>query len=219
MPYAIHAHAALIVVDVQPDFMPGGTLACHEGDAIVPGVDRLLCQRLFRHVVATQDWHPAGHASFASAHPGTAPFQRIERYGQPQTLWPDHCVQGTPGAALHPAIDWSPADLVLRKGSDPRVDSYSGFRENHGPRGSRPSTGLAGWLRERGVDEVFVCGLARDVCVLWTAQDAVALGFRTTLLWDLTRPVAPGGDEDLRRTLQEGGIAIADSSSPAVALT
>jgi nicotinamidase/pyrazinamidase len=213
MPAIIRERAALILVDVQPDFMPGGTLACHEGDAIVPGIDRLLRRRLFRHVAATQDWHPAGHASFASAHPGTAPFQRIELHGQPQTLWPDHCVQGTPGAALHPAIDWSPADLILRKGSDPRVDSYSGFRENHGPRGTRPATGLAGWLRERGVDEVFVCGLARDVCVLWTAQDAVALGFRATLLWDLTRPVAPGGDEDLRRTLREAGIAIADSTS------
>jgi nicotinamidase/pyrazinamidase len=213
MPLAIHARAALIVVDVQPDFMPGGTLACHEGDAIVPGIDHLLRQRLFRHVVATQDWHPAGHASFASTHPGTAPFQRIELHGHPQTLWPDHCVQGTAGSVLHPAIDWSPVDLILRKGSDPRVDSYSGFRENHGPRGMRPATGLAGWLRERGVDEVFVCGLARDVCVLWTAQDAMALGFRATLLWDLTRPVTPGDDESLRQTLQDTGIAIADSAS------
>ncbi|MDO1528401.1 bifunctional nicotinamidase/pyrazinamidase [Fulvimonas sp. R45] len=206
-------NAALIVVDVQPDFMPGGALACHEGDAIVPGIDRLLRRRRFRHVVATQDWHPAGHASFASAHPGTAPFQRIELHGQPQTLWPDHCVQGTPGAALHPAIDWSAADLVLRKGSDPQVDSYSAFRENHGPQGTRPPTGLAGWLRERGVDEVAVCGLARDVCVLWTAQDAVALGFRATVLWDLSRPVAAGGDEALRETLRQAGIGIAEAAT------
>jgi nicotinamidase/pyrazinamidase len=213
MSSALRERAALILVDVQPDFMPGGALACHEGDAVVPGIDRLLRRRLFRHVAATQDWHPAGHASFASAHPGAAPFQRIELHGHPQTLWPDHCVQGTPGAALHPAVDWSAADLILRKGSNPQVDSYSGFRENHGPHGARPSTGLAGWLRERGVDEVFVCGLARDVCVLWTAQDAVALGFRATLLWDLTRPVAPGGDAAVREALHAAGIAIAEAEA------
>jgi len=208
MSSAIDERTALIVVDVQPDFMPGGTLACYEGDAIVPGVDRLLRARRFRHVVATQDWHPAGHASFASAHPGTQPFQQIELHGQPQTLWPDHCVQGTPGAALHPGIDWSTADLVLRKGSDPQVDSYSGFRENHGPHGTRPATGLAGWLRERGVEEVLVCGLARDVCVLWTAQDAVAAGFRAGLLWELSRPVTPAGDEATRAALAAQGIAL-----------
>jgi len=209
MSHAVSATAALIVVDVQPDFMPGGSLACHEGDAIIEDIDRLLRERRFRHVVATQDWHPPGHASFASAHPGRAPFEQIELYGQPQTLWPDHCVQGTPGAALHPQIDWSALDAVIRKGSDPAVDSYSGFRENHGPGGSRPSTGLAGWLRERGVDEVAVCGLARDVCVLWTAQDALALGFRTRLLWDLSRPVTPASDAATRAALQAQGIGIA----------
>ena len=209
MSHAVSATAALIVVDVQPDFMPGGSLACHEGDAIIEDIDRLLRERRFRHVVATQDWHPPGHASFASAHPGRAPFEQIELYGQPQTLWPDHCVQGTPGAALHPQINWSALDAVIRKGSDPAVDSYSGFRENHGPDGSRPSTGLAGWLRERGVDEVAVCGLARDVCVLWTAQDALALGFRTRLLWDLSRPVTPTGDAATRAALQAQGIGIA----------
>lgn len=204
-------HAALVVVDVQPDFMPGGTLACHEGDAIVPGIDRLLRARAFRHVVATQDWHPRGHVSFASSHPGTTPFQQIDLYGQPQTLWPEHCVQGTAGAELHPGIDWSTLDAVIRKGSDPGVDSYSGFRENHGPDGGRPSTGLAGWLRERGVDEVVVCGLARDVCVAWTAQDAVTLGFRATVVWDLSRPVTPASDDDTRRTLRAQGIAIVDA--------
>lgn len=209
----MHERAALILVDVQPDFMPGGALACHEGDAIVPGIDQLLRRRLFRHVVATQDWHPAGHVSFASTHAGAVPFQQIDLYGQAQTLWPDHCVQDTPGAALHPAIDWSSADLILRKGSDPRVDSYSGFRENHGPAGARPTTGLAGWLRERGVDEVFVAGLARDVCVLWTAQDAVAAGFRTHLLWDLSRPVAPGGDEALQDALHQARIGVLESSA------
>lgn len=210
-PATVSLNAALIVVDLQPDFMPGGTLACHEGDAVVAGIDRLLRRRLFRHVVATQDWHPRGHVSFASSHAGSAPFDSIDLYGHAQTLWPDHCVQDTAGAALHAGVDWSTADAIIRKGSDGRVDSYSGFRENHGPDGSRPSTGLAGWLRERGVDEVFVCGLARDVCVLWTAQDAVELGFRANLLWDLSRPVTPASDQATLDALLAAGIAIADS--------
>ncbi|GAA0890024.1 bifunctional nicotinamidase/pyrazinamidase [Rhodanobacter soli] len=209
--------SALILVDVQPDFMPGGTLACHEGDAVVPGIDALLRQRRFRHMVATQDWHPRGHISFAGSHPSRAPFEQITLYGQPQTLWPEHCVQGTPGAALHPGIDWSALNAVIRKGSDPAVDSYSGFRENHGPHGGRPSTGLAGWLRERGVDEVFVCGLARDVCVLWTAQDARELGFRANVLWDLSRPVTPASDEATRATLLAQGIGIVTSAELAAA--
>ncbi len=211
MSLAPSPHAALIVVDVQPDFMPGGALACHDGDAIVPGIDRLLRAGAFRHVVATQDWHPPRHVSFASSHPDTTAFQQIELYGQPQVLWPDHCVQNTAGAALDPRIDWSALDVVIRKGSDSRVDSYSGFRENHDAAGGRPATGLAGWLRERGVDEVFVCGLARDVCVLWTAQDATALGFRTRFLWDLSRPVTPAGDEATRGSLHAANIAIVDS--------
>lgn len=209
MNHPASAATALILVDVQPDFMPGGALACHEGDAIVEGIDQLLREHRFRHVVATQDWHPRGHVSFASTHPGRAPFEQIELHGQPQTLWPDHCVQGTAGAELHPAIDWSALDAVIRKGSDPAVDSYSGFRENHGPEGRHPGTGLGGWLRERGVDEVVVCGLARDVCVLWTAQDAVALGFRASLLWDLTRPVTPASDAATREIMQSSGIVLA----------
>ena len=198
---------ALVLVDVQPDFMPGGPLACHEGDAIVPGIDALLRTRRYRHVVATQDWHPRDHVSFAANHPGQAPFAQITLHGQPQTLWPTHCVAGTAGAALHPAIDWTPLDLLVRKGTDAAVDSYSAFRENHGPGGTRPPTGLAGWLRERGVTEVHVCGLARDVCVLWTVQDALALGFRAHMLWELTRPVTPASDPSTR-------AALASSLSP-----
>ncbi len=209
MSHAVSATTALVLVDVQPDFMPGGALACHEGDAIIEGIDLLLRQRRFRHVVATQDWHPAGHISFASSHPGHAAFDEIELYGHRQTLWPEHCVQGTAGAELHPAIDWSALDAVIRKGSDPAVDSYSGFRENHGPGDSRPSTGLAGWLRERGVDEVVLCGLAREVCVLWTAQDALASGFRARVLWDLTRPVTPASDAATRATMLASGIVLA----------
>ena len=209
----MHSQAALIVVDVQPDFMPGGALACHEGDAIVPGIDRLLRQRLFGQVVVTQDWHPPGHVSFASTHAGRNPFEQIALYGQPQTLWPDHCVQDTPGAALHPDIDWSAVDLILRKGSNPAVDSYSAFQENHGPDGQRPRTGLMGWLKERGVSEVYAVGLARDVCVLWTVQDALAAGLRAQVIWDLTRPVTPESDVATRSMLQAWGVGIVDSAS------
>ncbi|MBV8158920.1 MAG: bifunctional nicotinamidase/pyrazinamidase [Dyella sp.] len=213
MNHPVSSRAALVLVDVQPDFMPGGALACHEGDAIVPGISRLLERRVFQHVVATQDWHPAGHVSFASSHPGREPFERIPLYGHAQTLWPDHCVQETTGAALHPAIDWSSVDKVIRKGDDPRVDSYSGFRENHGPDGTRPSTELHDWLRGQNVDEIYVCGLARDVCVLWTAQDAVDLGYRTHVLWDLTRPVTPDTDIATRFRFDQLGVDTIDSTS------
>ena len=200
---------ALLVIDLQPDFMPGGALPCLEGDAIVPGIAALLASRAYRTVVATQDWHPPGHASFASRHAGRAPFETIDLHGRPQVLWPDHCVQGTPGAALDPRVDWAAADLVLRKGTRPDVDSYSAFRENHGPGGTRPPTGLAGWLRERGIGEVHLCGLARDYCVLWSAQDAADAGFRVRFLWDLTRPVTPEGDAPTRAALDAAGVALA----------
>lgn len=212
----IVSNAALILVDVQPDFMPGGRLACHEGDAIVPGINQLLESGAFRHVVATQDWHPAGHISFVSSHPGREAFERIPLYGHAQTLWPEHCVQETPGAALHPAIDWSGVSKIIRKGDDPLVDSYSGFRENHGPDGRRPTTELDDWLRDHHVDEIFVCGLARDVCVLWTAQDAVQLGYRTRVLWDLTRPVTPDTDIATRFRYEQMGVDVIDSSQLAL---
>ena len=202
------AHVALIVVDLQPDFMPGGALACIDGDALVAPIAALLAERRYRTVVATQDWHPANHASFASHYAGQQPFAQTQLHGQPQTLWPDHCVQGSPGAVLHPGVNWDAADLVLRKGTRPRVDSYSAFRENHGPEGSRPATGLAGWLRERGISEVHVCGLARDYCVLWTAQDAASAGFAVGFHWDLTRPVSADNDDATRQALATAGIAL-----------
>ena len=202
--------SALLVIDVQNCFLPGGSLAVKEGDQVVPVINRIA--KGFTNVVMTQDWHTPGHVSFASSHPGKKPFETIDlAYGK-QMLWPDHCVQGTPGAELHPGIDWSALEAVIRKGGDPGVDSYSGFRENHGPAGLRPRTGLAGWLRERDVDEVFVCGLARDVCVLWTAQDALELGFRASLLWDLSRPVTPDTDAATRATLLAQGITITETS-------
>ena len=202
------AHVALIVVDLQPDFMPGGALACLEGDALVAPIAALLAQKRYRTVVATQDWHPANHASFASHYPDGQPFAQIPLHGHAQTLWPDHCIQGSTGAALHAGVDWNAADMVLRKGSNPQVDSYSAFRENHGPDGTRPPTGLAGWLRERGISEVHVCGLARDYCVLWTAQDAVSAGFAVGFHWDLTRPVSADNDDATRQALATAGIAL-----------
>ncbi|WP_449468058.1 bifunctional nicotinamidase/pyrazinamidase [Stenotrophomonas humi] len=199
---------ALLVVDLQPDFMPGGALPCQQGDAIVPGIAQLLASRQYATVVATQDWHPQDHASFASQHSGHKPLEVITLHGQSQTLWPDHCVQGTAGAALDPRVDWSSANLILRKGSDRQVDSYSAFRENFGPHGDRPATGLAGWLHERGITEVHVCGLARDYCVLWSAQDAAISGFRVRFLWELTRPVSANNDAAVRIALSEGGVEI-----------
>ncbi|WP_262927182.1 bifunctional nicotinamidase/pyrazinamidase [Phytohalomonas tamaricis] len=205
-------NSALIIVDVQPDFMPGGALACAEGGAILPELAQLLAADRFAHVVATQDWHPPGHISFASTH-HKVPFEALELYGHHQTLWPDHCIQNSEGAALHPSLDWRRVDAIIRKGTDARIDSYSAFRNNIGPDGQRPSTGLAGWLHERGVESVYICGLARDVCVLWTAEDAAAAGFRTHVLWSLTRPVTFDTDEATRSTLERLGIAIVDTAS------
>jgi nicotinamidase/pyrazinamidase len=168
----------LVVVDVQNDFCPGGALAVPDGDAIVPVVNRLA--RDFAHVVLTQDWHPPGHSSFASAHPGYEVFSTVEMpYGQ-QILWPDHCVQGSAGAAFHPGLDVPHAELVLRKGFRPQIDSYSAFREND----RKTLTGLAGYLRERGFERVTLCGIATDVCVFYSALDAAAAGFATTLVLD-----------------------------------
>ena len=203
---------ALIVVDLQPDFMPGGALPVEEGDALVAPIRELVRGDRFGLHVATQDWHPEGHVSFASRHEGQEPMDVIELYGHDQTLWPDHCVQGTPGAELHPDMDWTPIEAVIRKGTDPQSDSYSGFRNNWDPEGERPSTGLEGYLRERGIETVVVCGLARDVCVKWTAEDAVDAGFRTLYLWDLTRAVDPGSDDAVRADLEDAGVRVIESS-------
>jgi len=202
---------ALLLVDIQPDFMPGGGLAIEAGDEIVAPVRSLMKQGTFDLYVATQDWHPAGHVSFASSHEGREPFEEVELHGHLQTLWPDHCVQGTTGAALHAGLPQERIAAVIRKGMDPRSDSYSGFRNNWDPEGRRPPTGLAGYLRERDVGAVTVCGLARDVCVKWTAEDAAAAGFDTTFLWDLTRPVEPDSDARVRRDLEAAGVRIVDS--------
>lgn len=205
--------AALVVVDVQPDFVPGGALPVAGGDEILAPLARLMAAGPFGLQVATQDWHPEGHVSFASQHRGREPMDVIDLHGHEQVLWPDHCIQGTPGAALHPDLPWTRVEAVIRKGTAPDSDSYSGFRNNWDADGERPHTGLAGYLRERGVADVYLCGLARDVCVRWTAEDAADAGFRTWVLWDLTRSVDPSGDEALRRALEERGVGVLDSSA------
>ena len=198
---------ALLLIDIQPDFLPGGALAIADGDAILEPINRLVARDEYDLYVATQDWHPRDHVSFASTH-GRHPFDVIDLYGQPQTLWPDHCVQGTPGAELSARIDWNPISAVIRKGTDADADSYSGFRNNWNRRGERPVTGLAGYLQERGVGEVHLCGLARDYCVKWSAQDAAAAGFRTSVLWALTRPVDPASNEAVRADLIDAGVTV-----------
>jgi nicotinamidase/pyrazinamidase len=208
-------HAALLVIDVQHDFLPGGALPVREGDRILAPLRRLLEARVFDVVVATQDWHPPNHVSFASHHADRRPFETITLYGHDQVLWPDHCVAGTPGAELDPDLPWRYFRAIVRKGTDPAVDSYSGFRNNWNVEGRRPPTGLAGYLREIDVTEVFVCGLARDVCVKWTAEDAASLGFKTTVLWDLTRPVDPASDSAVAAALGAAGVRIAESAAVA----
>jgi nicotinamidase/pyrazinamidase len=175
--------ACLIVVDVQNDFIPGGALAVPDGGAVVPAINRLAAR--FDNVVLTQDWHPRDHASFASSHPGKKPFETIDlAYGN-QVLWPDHCVQGTSGAAFHPELNVTKAQLVIRKGHHRDIDSYSAFLEAD----RKTTTGLAGYLNERGFRKLYVCGLATDFCVAWTALDARAAGFDTTVIEDASRAI------------------------------
>ncbi len=203
--------AALLLADIQPDFMPGGALPVAEGDRILEPVRMLVGSGRFRVILATQDWHPPGHISFASSHPGRHPFETIELYGHPQTLWPDHCVQGTAGARIHPDLPTQAVSAIIRKGMDPACDSYSGFRNNWDSNGLRPATGLAGYLKEAGISDVYLCGLARDFCVKWSAQDAVEAGFRAWFLWDLTRPVDPASDNTVQDELRAHGVNIVDS--------
>jgi nicotinamidase/pyrazinamidase len=202
---------ALLVVDLQLDFLPGGALAVPQGDAVVAGIAALAPG--FATVVATQDWHPRGHLSFASSHPGRRPFELLTLPHGQQVLWPDHCVQGTPGAELHSALPDPAITLVLRKGTRREVDSYSAFRENPGPDGRRPTTGLAAWLEARGLRRLFLCGLARDYCVKWSALDAAAAGFEVVLLDDLTRAVDPGSRAAVDAELRAAGVELAESAA------
>ena len=195
---------ALVVVDVQHDFLPGGALAVTGGDEIVLPIARLM--PAFATVVATQDWHPRGHVSFASSHAGRRPFETVALAASPQELWPDHCVQGTRGAQIHPAFPDAAATLILRKGTRRDVDSYSAFRENPGPDGARLSTGLGPWLKARGIERVFVVGLARDYCVRYAALDAAADGFATFVVDDLTRAVDRSRAAEVDAAVEAGHV-------------
>ncbi len=181
------ATQALIVIDIQNDFCPGGTLAVSDGDAIIPGVNALLADFPVR--VFTQDWHPAGHSSFASSHDGLDPFQEAEMPYGPQVLWPDHCVQGSRGAAFHDDLQTDSADLMIRKGFRPHIDSYSAFFEND----RTTPTGLEGYLRNRGVAALTLVGLATDFCVAYSAIDGARLGFDVIVRTDLCRAIDLGG--------------------------
>ena len=193
--------ACLIVVDVQNDFMPGGALAVPNGDEVVAVVNRIAPK--FDWVVLTQDWHPRGHASFASSHPGKKPFDTTRlSYGE-QVLWPDHCVQDTAGAALHSELSIAGAQLIVRKGYRPRVDSYSAFLEAD----RKASTGLAAWLRELGIRRLWLCGLATDFCVAWSALDARAAGFEAQVLEDACRAIDLNGSLDAAwKDMQAAGV-------------
>lgn len=192
------AKKALLLVDIQNDFVPGGRLAVAEGDRVVPVANALLESGGYGLVVATQDWHPAAHKSFASNNPGRKPGELIELAGLPQVLWPDHCVQGSSGAAFVAALKTAAIDKIFQKGVDPEIDSYSGFFDN----GRRKATGLGEFLKKSGVGEVHVMGLATDYCVKFSALDAASLGFKTVLIEDGCRGVElkPG---DSRRAVEE----------------
>lgn len=200
---------ALVLVDLQYDFCPGGALAVPHGDETLAVARRLIPR--FDTVVATQDWHPADHASFAVNHPGTAPGQVIDLDGLPQVLWPPHCVQDTRGAALHDSIDPARLTAVIRKGEDPRIDSYSGFFDN----GRRKATGLGDWLAQRGVRQLYVLGLATDYCVKFTVLDARSLGFDVWVVEDGCRAVelAPGDGERAFTAMRDAGATVIPSGT------
>jgi nicotinamidase/pyrazinamidase len=194
----------LLIVDVQNDFCRGGALAVPQGDEIVPAVNRLAAE--FSHVILTQDWHPRGHASFASSHPGKQPFDVVEASYGDQILWPDHCVQGTKGAEFHPVLEVRHAELVLRKGFRSAIDSYSAFQEND----RRTPTGLAGYLRERGFERLTLCGLATDFCVFFSAIDGRQAGFAVNVVTSACRGIDVDGSlARAMRAMGEAGVIFA----------
>jgi len=198
----------LLVVDVQNDFMPGGALAVPDGDAVVPVVNRLMDG--FDHVIVTQDWHTPGHLSFASSHPGRQPFETVMvDYGE-QILWPDHCIQGTDGARFHKDFDTSRAELIIRKGFHRNIDSYSAIFEND----HKTPTGLAGYLRERGFERLFIAGLATDFCVKWSVEDARRAGFETVMIEDGCRAIdIDGSARAALEAMEAAGATIATSET------
>ena len=205
---SLTAHDVLVAVDVQNDFCPGGRLAVPSGDEVVPAINRLA--EKFRHVVLTQDWHPPAHLSFASSHPGRKPFEVIQAPYGPQELWPDHCVQTTPGAEFRRDLVAPHAELILRKGYRREIDSYSAFYEND----HATATGLAGYLRERGLSRVFLAGLAFDFCVRFSAGDAHRCGFAAVVIADACRGIDLNGSvAATRRMLGEIGTAVVNADA------
>lgn len=201
------ASSALIVIDLQNDFCPGGALAVPGGDEIVPVINRLTAA--FDHVILTQDWHPRGHSSFATSHAGKAPFGSIDMPYGAQTLWPDHCVQGTHGADFHRDLAWTKAELVIRKGFRVGIDSYSAFYEND----RTTPTGLAGYLRERGLSKLTLAGLATDFCVAYSAVDAARLGFETTVVTDACRAIDLDGSlAAAEAQMRKAGVVLTEST-------
>jgi nicotinamidase/pyrazinamidase len=197
---------ALLVIDMQPDFCPGGALAVSGGDTILAGINALMDD--FAAIVLTQDWHPADHASFASQHPDAAPFSETEMPYGSQTLWPDHCIQGTPGAALHPGLRTDPAQIIIRKGFRREIDSYSAFFEND----RTTPTGLEGYLRTRGITHLTLCGLATDYCVAFSALDAARLGFDVTVRQDLCRAIDLNGSlATAQAAMRDAGVLLSDA--------
>jgi nicotinamidase/pyrazinamidase len=196
------------LVDVQPTFMPGGELAVADGDAVIRAINQLTHQ--FDHAFATQDWHPPGHGSFASAHPGRKPYETIDMPYGSQVLWPDHALQNTPNAALHRDVDLQRVEVIIRKGFHRNIDSYSTFFEND----RRTATGLDGWLRQRGFRRVFLAGLATDFCVAWSAEDAVHLGYEVVVIEDACRGIDVGGSvKATRESFAALGVSVAPAGS------
>lgn len=195
----------LIIVDVQNDFIPGGSLEIANGDRIIPVINRLLEQ--FDLVIATQDWHPQEHMSFASNHSDRKPFEKAIVQGMEETLWPNHCVQGTRGAEFHPELQTNRIAAIFRKGMNPKVDSYSGFYDNH----HKISTGLSGYLKEKGVTKIHFCGLAADICVYFTIKDAISEGFSAILIEDASQPLNMKDFESIKKWLTAKGVKIKHS--------
>ena len=195
----------LILIDIQNDFIPGGSLPVPGGDEIIPAVNAI--QDKFDLVVATQDWHPQNHMSFASNHAEKKPLEETRVAGMQQTLWPDHCVQDSKGAEFHPGLITQKIEAIFRKGMDPEIDSYSGFYDN----GHKKSTGLAGYLHEKGANDLYFCGLAADVCVYFSIKDALAEGFSATLIEDATRALDNKKFAKMKKELQELGMKVTDS--------
>jgi nicotinamidase/pyrazinamidase len=195
----------LIIVDAQNDFMPGGALEVKGGDRIIPVINEILPH--FELVVATKDWHPANHKSFAVNHPGKNEFEVIELNGLEQKLWPPHCVQGTKGADFHPALETKPVEAIFRKGMDPEIDSYSGFYDN----GHKKSTGLSGYLKQKGASDLYFCGLAADICVYFSLLDALKEGFNATLIKDAAVPLLPEEFDSIRKDIIKKGGKIINS--------